>query len=283
MGIREMTEFLNKNEDLLFPGTTGTLPGLNEYTLRDFTVLLDILEQVEKETGKKVTVMISLFDFLLGDGIYRQGPYLKYFVGEYPQVVTDPLVRVKIQAITWELMKTLKQDPRFVKYVTMVELINEPANACVLSTKEYFNDLVNFAGTGLYLLKDALGPSMPVGIGFRSWPRDLKFWSGISDGIDILTVHYWESLESYDINTPGLWPLDMPVKELWDLLGTKADGRIVGMTEISLPPGFEGYLEQTQKAGYDLCLVWSYSGHDGFKAKDLFGEISKYQAANSKK
>ena len=98
--------------------------------------------------------------------------------------------------------------------ITCVEVMNEPANGNALATKENFNDLVNFVGENIYLMKDALGPEMPVSVGFRSWHEDLSFWSSIAEGVDILMPHYWESLESYNIDTPGLWPLDTPVEKL---------------------------------------------------------------------
>jgi len=175
------------------------------------------------------------------------------------------------------LMKMLKEDDRFYRYVAAVEIMNEPANGTKLATRERFADLVNFVGEGLYLLKDALGPTIPVSVGFRSWPYDLAYWRPVGEGIDLLIPHYWESLESYNIDTPGLWPLDMPVEELWKFLGQSPDGRLTGMGEISPVGNLTRNLDRLKKAGYDFALIWSYSGHDGHDAKPVMNKISAYQ------
>lgn len=283
MSVEKLTEFLNKNEDSFFLKTdTGTLKGLEKHVYEDFVALLDVLETVEKETGKRLMVSLALYDFLLGDGATKEGPLRMFEVGEHPEVVIDPLTKVKAQALLWKLMKQLSQDERFYRYVAMIEIMNEPANATLLSTRKHFIDLLNFVGEGMYLVKDAIGPKIPVSVGFRSWPGDLRYWAPISEGLDVLNMHYWESLESYNIDTPGLWPLDMPVRELWKALGTKADGRPTGMGEISPGGDITKNLNRLEDAGYDFALLWSYSGHDGHNAKPVMREIADYQAANRK-
>ena len=59
--------------------------------------------------------IISLYDFMMADNVKREGPLRKYLVGEHPEVVIDPLTRVKAQAIVWGAMKTMAQDDRFYK------------------------------------------------------------------------------------------------------------------------------------------------------------------------
>ncbi|MBD3379060.1 MAG: hypothetical protein GF408_01195 [Candidatus Omnitrophica bacterium] len=281
MSVERFTEFLNKNEDSFFIyDDDGLLKGLEKHVHKDFLALLDILEQVEKETGKRVKVILALYDFLLGDGVTKEGPMRMYNVGEHPEVVTDPVTKTKAQAILWKLMKKLAEDERFYRYVALIEIMNEPANATLLATRKHFIDLLNFVGEGMYLIKDAVGPTLPVSCGFRSWPGDLRYWAPIGDGMDVLTLHYWESLESYNIDKPGLWPLDLPVSEIWQELGQKPEGRPVGMGEISPGGKLKENLFRLEKAGYDYSLVWSYSGHDGHNAKPVMKEIADYQAAN---
>jgi len=283
MSVERFAEFLNKNEDRFFlKDTRGHILGLEEHVIDDFTALLDILEQIEKDTGKKLVAILSLYDFMIGDGVKEEGPFRLYTVGEHPEVVTDPLTKVKAQALLWKIMKILSRDERFYRYIAVVEIMNEPANATDLATKKDFVELLNFVGEGLYLLKDALGPSMPVSVGFRSWAEDLRYWAPIAGGVDILMVHYWESLESYNIDSPALWPLDMPAKRLWAYLGAKKQGRLTGMGEISPGGDFRGNLFRLEKAGYDFSLVWSYSGHDGHNAKPVMDEIAQYQVGNYK-
>ena len=278
MDVEQFAKFLGKNDKNLFgePGK-GYMPGLEKHVMDDFTALLDIFEEVEKETGKRIIAILSLYDFLMADNIKAEGPGRIYRVGEHPEVVTDPLIKTKANALIWKIMKTLGHDKRFVRYVAAVEIMNEPENATALATKDDFTALVNFVGEGLYLLKDALPSSVPVSVGFRSWPGDLKYWATISDGIDILMPHYWESLESYNIDLPGFWPLDMPSDRLWQYLGTEKNGRLTGIGEISPGGKLAENLERIKKGGYDFALVWSYSGHDGFDAKPFMAEIKNYQ------
>lgn len=281
MSVEKLAEFLNANEDTFFVKTNkGNIAGLEEHVMGDFTALLDILEQVEKETGKRVTVIMSLYDFLIGDGSSKEGPFRVYTVGEHPNVVTDPLIRVKAQALVWKLMKDLAKDPRFEKYVSVVEIMNEPDNATVLSTRKNFNDLLNFVGEGLYLTKDAIGPKVPVSVGFRSWPADLRFWAPISEGIDVMMIHYWESLESYDLKAPGMWPLGTSTAEIWKYFGTEPKGRMIGMGEIGPKEPMKQNIFTIEKARYDFCLIWSYSGHDSYDARNVIAAIKEYQDGN---
>lgn len=281
MSVEKLAEFLNANEETFFAKSdSGDLLGLEKHVMGDMKAILDILEDVEKNTGKRVYVIISLYDFLLADGSTKEGPLRAYTVGEHPEVVLNPMIKVKAQALVWKLMKDLAKDKRFQKYVACVEIMNEPANATVLSTKKNFNDLLNFVGEGMYLTKDAIGPKVPVSVGFRSWPADLRFWAPIANGLDVLMIHYWESLESYNINVKGLWPLDMSVAKLWEYLGTTPEGRLTGMGEIGPKEPLKKNLFDIEKACYDFCLIWSYSGHDSYNAKLEMAKINEYQKGN---
>lgn len=283
MRIEDLAKFLNESDEALFDTTAdGYLLGVETHVMPDFIALLDALEETERATGKRMVVIMSLYDFLLGDGIKTEGPMRKFTVGEHSEVVTDPVTKVKAHALTWKMMKLLTLDERFYRYVGGVEIMNEPDNATALSTKEHFHDLVNFVGEGLYLLKDALGPTVPVSVGFRSWHDDLKYWSNVGEGIDMLIPHYWQSLESYNIDTPGLWPLDMSTDELWKRLGTEKNGRLTGMAEMSPQGAFKTNLLRLEKAGYDFSLPWSFSGHDGHNIKPVMPAISRYQEGNYK-
>lgn len=283
MSVEKLAEFLNKNESSFFQEDDhGNVLGLEKHVIPDFIGLLDILEKVEEETGKRLLVVISFYDFLLGDGSSQEGPLRMYSVGEHPEVVTDPLIKVKAQALLWKIVKTMSRDPRFYKYVGIAEIMNEPANATILSTRKHFVDLLNFCGEGLYLLKDAIGPTVPVSVGFRSWPEDLRYWAPIGDGVDVMQIHYWESLESYNIDLPGLWPVGAPAKDLWKYLGQEPDGRLTGMAEISPGGKLLTNLFKLEKAYYDFSLIWSYSGHDSYDAKPLMKEIIDYQKGNYK-
>jgi hypothetical protein len=281
MSPEKLAEFLNANEETFFvKDDSGDILGLEKHVKPDFLALLDILEQVEAETGKRVMVIISLYDFLLGDGSSREGPFRIYSVGEHPKVVTDPMIRLKAQALIWKLMKDLAKDPRFAKYIAVVEIMNEPDNATVLSTRENFNDLLNFVGEGLYLTKDAIGPKVPVSVGFRSWPADLRFWAPISGGIDVMMIHYWQSLESYDIKVKGIWPLNMSTAEIWKYFGAAPEGRLIGMGEIGPKEPLKENIFNIEKAKFDFCLIWSYSGHDSYDAKSALPVIKEYQGGN---
>lgn len=281
MDIESFAEFLNNNENTFFKqNVVGEYDGIENHVLKDFTSLLDILEKVERLTGKRVMLVLSMFDFLLGDGIKREGPARKYAVGEHPEAVLDPVTKAKVEALTWKILKIIRADKRFQRYVALVEVMNEPGNATVLSNKQHFSDLADFNAENLYLFRDALGADIPVSIGFRSWPLDLKFWPNIKDGIDVLMPHYWESLESYNIDQAGLWPLDMPPDELWNMLGANKNNRLTGIGEISPGGDIRRKLFRLEKAGYDFALVWSYSGHDGHDAKPVLANIRKYQESN---
>lgn len=281
MDVEDFVELLHTNEATLFERhpTKGHLLGLEEHVETDFLALLDILQEVEQQTGKRLAAVVSLLDFMVADNKRREGPFLKYVVGEHPEVVIDPRVKVKAQALIWKLMKTLRQDPRFKRYIVVVELMNEPANANALATRRHFPDLVNFCGAGLYLLKDALGADIPVSVGFRSWPDDLRFWSAISEGIEILIPHYWRFLESYNIDREGMWPLELPPGELWNKLGTTANGRFTGLGETDAQGGIGRNLARLQRTGHQLVLVWSLSGHDGFDCKPWLGDMGRHQQA----
>ncbi|MBD3426983.1 MAG: hypothetical protein GF409_07135 [Candidatus Omnitrophica bacterium] len=280
MSVERLAEYLNANEQALFSANgSGELPGVEKHVLRDFRALFDILEQVEKDTGRRLYVILSLFDFLLGDNVKNEGPLRMYTVGEHSEAVTDPIIKTKVLALTWKIMKIMSQDERFSRYVAVAEIMNEPANATGLATRKNFPDLVNFVGEGLYLLKDAIGPSIPVSVGFRSWPEDLRYWAPIAGGVDVLMIHYWESLESYNIDVEGLWPIDMSTRKLWKYLGQKPEGRPVGMGEIG-PKDLEKNLFRLEKAGYDFTLLWSYSGHDSYNVKPFMENVKRYQKAN---
>lgn len=279
MRVEELAEYLNKNDEAIFKRTEeGLLPGLEPKVLEDFFGLLAILEKVEKETGKKVYVILSMYDFMFADGFTREGPYGKYTVGEHPGIATDRNAKAKAEALIWKVLKILAKDERFHRYVACVEVMNEPANAEALATKENFTTLVNFVAENLYLFKDAVGPSIPVSVGFESWRENLKHWMVIGGGIDMMMPHYWESLESYNINKNGLWPLDAPSGELWENLGTKPEGRPTGIGEISPGGNLKKNLFEIEKAGYDFALAWSYSGHDGHDVKPVMDSIVQYQA-----
>lgn len=281
LNVEKFAEFLNSNEDGFFQkDDAGHLVGFEENVLKDFEALLGILEEVEKETGKKLYVIISMFDFMFADGITKEGPFGKYVVGEHPRVVTDPTTKAKCEALVWKLLRTLSKDRRFYDYVACVEVMNEPANAAALVTKENFTDLVDFVTENLYLFKDALGPDIPVTIGFESWYDNLAYWKGASEGIDILMPHYWESLESYNINREGLWPLGMNAGELWKNLGTEPGGRLTGIGEISPGGDLKKNLFVLEKSGYDFALAWSYSGHDGHDVKPVMDSLSQYQVGS---
>lgn len=278
MSVEKFAEFLNANESTFFVrDDSGDILGLEKHVMGDLYAMLDILEAVEKRTGKRLMAIVSLYDFLLGDGVEKEGPLRTYTVGEHPEVVLDPLIKVKAQALVWKMLKDLSKDPRFHRYISIVEAINEPANATMLATKKNFNDLVNFIGETLYLTKDAIGPKIPVSVGFRSWPADLRFWAPIAGGIDVLMIHYWESLESYNIDTPGMWPLGLPVAKLWKYLGAEPNGRMTGMGEISPSGKLKQNLFTLENAGYSFALLWSYSGHDGHNAKPVMNKIKEYQ------
>lgn len=281
--IEDMAEFLNKNDESLFlKRASGTLAGLNGRVMKDFTALLDILEEVERATNKRLVAVISLYDFLVADGIRAEGPLRKYPVGEHPEIITDPLIKAKTEALTWKMMKLLSRDKRFYKYIAVVEVMNEPENASVVCTRKNFPLLVNFVGENIYLIKDAIGVSVPISIGSKSWAEDLRYWRNIADGMDILMPHYWWTLESYNIDTPGLWPLDTSVKKLWEYLDAEPRGRLAAIGEISPAGGITRNLLRMEKAGYDFSLVWSYSGHDGHDVKPVMEKISRYQKANRK-
>lgn len=279
--IEDFISFVKKNESELFTvDPQDNISGFEKQVLPDFIALFDILDTVEKETGRPVFLIVSLYDFLLGDGTTAEGPLKEFPAGEHPEVVLNKETKYKTHALLWKLMKTLAEDPRFYKYIACVEIMNEPANATALSTVNNFNSFVNFVGEGLYLLKDVLGPDMPVSVGFRSWPEDLPFWRSIAGGIDILMIHYWESLESYNIDIPEMWPIDMPADKLWQALGQPSNGRLTGMGEISPGGSFAENLYRVETAGYDFSLVWSYSGHDSFNAKPEMLTIRDFQKAN---
>jgi len=281
--VENLVKYLDENQSTSFlKYSDGSIKGLEPHVLNDIYALFDILDQVKKDTGKRVMVILSLYDFLLGDGSKTEGPLRRYTVGEHLEVVTSPEVKTKAHMILWALMKELTKDPRFYEYVACVEIMNEPDNATELATKKRMNDLVNFVAEGLYILKDAIGPKVPVSVGFRSWPGDLRYWKTVADGIDIFMIHYWEALESYNINTHNLWPLDMPAEKLWDFLGTKRNGRITGMGEISPLGNIRENLFKLEGAGYDFTLIWSYSGHDGYNAKPIMQNLAEYQTANRK-
>lgn len=284
-GIAALAAFLRTNEETLFPkNEKGAIPGLNEYVPSDLTAFLDILEEVEKRTGQRVMAVLSLYDFTLGDGITHEGPLRAYEVGEHPEIVLDRTTKLHAEAILWKTMKDLAKDERFYKYIAAVEIMNEPENAATLATPENFTKLVDFLGENLYLLKDALGPEMPLSVGFRSWAEDLRYWAPIGPGLDILMIHYWERFESYDIDKPGSWPLDKDVAELWEYLGTHPEGRLTGIGEIDPSEDLKMNLARLKKAGYDFALIWSYSGHDGFDAKpylDMIKEVQKKSLRSS--
>ncbi|MBN1526943.1 MAG: hypothetical protein JW919_05130 [Candidatus Omnitrophica bacterium] len=281
LDIESYTEFLRLNEKKIFPDADPTrIPGLEQHVVPDMFALFDALEEIERSTGKQFLTMLALYDFLLGDGISEEGPMRRYSVGEHPELVTDAVTKAKAHAIVWKLMKTLQADERFYRYTAAVEVINEPFNATALVNNADFPGLVSFVGETLYILKDAIGPKTPVTIGFRSWPNDLGYWKSVAEGIDILTIHYWYSLESYNIDKPGLWPLDMPADRLWEFLGTEKNGRLTIMSEISARGAFKNNLSRLEKAGYDMTLPWSYSGHDGHSVRPVMAKIQDYQNAN---
>jgi len=281
MSVEKLAAFLNENEETFFVrDDSGTLLGLEEHVMPDFTGILDILEEIERTTGKRLVADLSLYDFLIGDGSEAEGPFRIYTVGEHPEVVTDQLIKTKALCLTWKILRDLSRDPRFLRYVGIVEIMNEPANATILSTRKHFVDLLNFVGEGIYLVKDAIGPDIPVTAGFRSWPEDLRYWAPIGDGVDILMPHYWESLESYNIDIPEMWLLDTPAKSLWDHLGQKPGDRLTGMGEIAPRGKLKSNLFRLEKAGYDFALIWSFSGHDGHDARPVMDKIGEYQEAN---
>ncbi|MFH1878452.1 MAG: hypothetical protein ABH883_06570 [Candidatus Omnitrophota bacterium] len=284
MSVESLVKFLETNEDALFIKDTETgLPlGLEKHVLDDLTAFLDILEEVEQNTDKRLYAVLCFFDFLLGDGASAEGPLHRYITGEHPEVITDVITKTKVQALFWKILKTLREDERFHKYIAIAELINEPGNATAVCTKQHFTDLLNFTGEGLYIMKETLGPRVPVSIGFRSWPADLRYWAGIADGIDILMIHYWESLESYNIDLPGMWPLDTPAETLWEDLQSAQEGRLTLMGEISPGKNLKKNLFKLEKAGYNGSLIWSYSGHDSFDAKPFMDDIAQYQEADLK-
>ncbi|MFA6637038.1 MAG: hypothetical protein WCV56_08085 [Candidatus Omnitrophota bacterium] len=281
MSVEKLVDFLNNNEEMIFPETgSGRIAGLQKDVMGDLTALLDILETVERNTGRKLCVIVCLYDFLLGDGSEKEGPLHSYKVGEHPEAVLNPSTKVKVHSIVWKMLKEWSKDERFHRYISIMEIMNEPGNATVLSTKQNFNEFFNFIAENLYLAKDAIGGDIPVSVGFRSWPADLRFWADLASGLDVLMIHYWESLESYNINTPGLWPLKMDISALWEYLGAEPSGRLTGMGEIGPKEPLKKNLMDIENAGYDFCLMWSYSGHDSYDARAAINKISEYQKGN---
>jgi hypothetical protein len=281
MKVEDLAVYLNENwSSFLTEESPGKFSGLERHVIKDLVALLDIHETVEKRTGIRLMTILSLYDFKIGEGVFREGPYNEFLVGEHPEVVTVPEIKVKAHALVWKILKILSADPRFYRYIAAVDVMNEPGNATVLSTKKHFPDLVNFVGETMYLAKDAVGPKMPVSVGSRSWPLDLIYWRNIAEGIDVLKPHYWESLESYNINTPGLWPLEMPYEKLWDLLNSEKDNRPTGIGEINPGANCKEKFLSLEKAGYDFALLWSYSGHDGHDAKLILDKVEEYQKGN---
>ena len=278
MRVEKLAAYLNKSSDEVFKTTAdGVLLGLEAKVIDDFFGLLDVLETVEKNTGKRVYVILSMYDFMFADAVTREGPGGKYVVGEHVQIATERAAKAKAEVVVWKILKTLSEDRRFHRYVACVKVMNEPANAAALTTKENFTDLVNFVAENLYLFKDAVGPSVPVSVGFESWKDNLQYWTIIKDGIDLMMPHYWESLESYNINKEGLWPLDMPSSEIWEKLGTQPLGRPTGIGEISPGGNLKKNLFDIERAGHDFALAWSYSGHDGHDVKPVMDSIIQYQ------
>jgi len=288
MPIEELVNYLNMNEEILFNNTHSgkfgyrQIPGLEEHVLADFIALLDIMERVENQTDKRLLLIASLYDFTVADGITKEGPLKRFPVGEHIEVIIDPVTRMKAHCILWKLMKTLREDARFHRYIGIAEIMNEPFNACAVVNRRHFAEMVNFVGEGLYVLKDTLGPDIPVSVGFRSWPYDLAFWSNIRDGVDVLMPHYWESLESYNIDTPGLWPLDMKADLFWQYFRSRKNGRMTGIGEISPGGDLRNNLNRIARSGFDFALIWSYSGHDGHDAKPIMNILAEYTRFNNK-
>lgn len=281
MRVEDLAEYLNANEDTFFTEESpGKFAGLERHVISDLRAILDAHETVEMETGKRLVSMLCLYDFKIGEGVEREGPYHEFAVGEHPEVVTRPEIKVKAHALMWKTLKELSKDPRFYRYMAVVDVMNEPGNATALAAKQHFSSLVDFVGESIYLARDAVGPGVPVSVGSRSWPLDLIFWRPIAEGMDVLKPHYWESLESYNIDVPGIWPLDMPSEKLWHYLGTDRDGRPTGIGEINTGAGCKEKLLRMEKAGYDFALLWSYSGHDGHDSKPLMKDLEEYQKGN---
>jgi hypothetical protein len=74
--------------------------------------------------------------------------------------------------------------------------------------------------------------------------------------------------------------MDMPAKKLWEYMGVDPKNRITGIGEISPGGDVKKNLINLEKAGYDLILLWSYSGHDGHDAKLSLPESMDYSKAN---
>lgn len=204
---------------------------------------------------EQVLLIPSLVDFLVADGVTREGPGLRWEVGERPDLITDPDKRAALVRLLAAFVRKFNGPE-----VLMWEIMNEPGNAVVLSTPEHFNGLrwfVRDLATALHRQE------MLTTVGIRHLGDYQRFWRGY---VDVPQLHHWRLLES----VPNPYPVDTPAHELGPLPA------IMGEVEPTAPEAVGPLLDRLQEAGYVMAGFWSLRGHDGYAYKPIAKAVQEW-------
>lgn len=227
----------------------GRPNGFARLVREDMQALLDLCRR------EQILLIPSLVDFLVADGVTREGPGLRWEVGEHPDLLTDPEKRGALVRLLAQFVREFDGPD-----ILMWELMNEPDNAVAVATPEHYNGLRWFIRD---LAVSLHRQGILTTVGSRHLGDYQRFWRGY---VDVPQLHHWRLLESI----PNPYPVDTPARELGPLPA------IVGEVEPVAPADVGPLLDRLRDAGYVMAGFWSLRGHDGYAYRPIAKSVQQW-------
>lgn len=193
---------------------------------------------------ERVLLIPMLVDFLMADGVERQGPDGAWEVGERPELVTDARKRAALFAAFESMIREVAGH----RAVLAWEVMNEPENAEAVVTPESFVELQRFLAEGV----DAIHRAGELAtVGHRN-PLDAARYMRGRLATDLGQAHFYPRFET----APAPFDLGHDARAAFGAVPH-------GWGETPLRPDLVAdELVAARDAGHRYVMFWSWRGDD---------------------